>query len=189
LSKKKRFLIYIIVGVIIFLCGMVSSSFFERKVYEIKEWVSKPFLPPQEMRTVKLYFSAPQENYLLAEEREIIISLNPNREVEEILEELIKGPRDISLSSTLPSSTRVRDVWVEKNCIYVDFTSSLTEAHPGGSSGELLTVYSIVNTLLDNFPSCSYVQILIQDKPAETLAGHVNITEPLSKNPDLVKNP
>ena len=168
---------------------MVSSSFFERKVYEIKEWVSKPFLPPQEMRTVKLYFSAPQENYLLAEEREIIISLNPNREVEEILEELIKGPRDISLSSTLPSSTRVRDVWVEKNCIYVDFTSSLTEAHPGGSSGELLTVYSIVNTLLDNFPSCSYVQILIQDKPAETLAGHVNITEPLSKNPDLVKNP
>lgn len=176
-------------GVIIFLCGMISSSFFERKVYEIKEWVSKPFLPPQEMRTVKLYFSAPQENYLLAEEREIIISSNPNQEAEEILEELIKGPGETSLSPTLPSSARVRDVWMEKNCIYVDFTSSITTAHPGGSSGELLTVYSIVNTLLDNFPSYSQVQILIQGEPGETLAGHVNITEPLNKNSDLIKNP
>ncbi len=168
---------------------MVSSSFFKRRVYEIKEWVSKPFLPPQEMRAVNLYFSALQENYLLAEEREIIISSNPNQEAEEILEELIKGPGERSLSPTLPSSAQVRDVWMEKNCIYVDFTSSITETHPGGSSGELLTVYSIVNTLLDNFPSYSQVQILIQGKPGETLAGHVNISEPLSKNPDLVKNP
>lgn len=168
---------------------MVSSSFFKRKVYQIKEWASKPFVPPQEMRTVKLYFSAPQENYLLAEQREIVVSLNPDQEAKEILKELIKGPRDTSLSPTLPSSAQVRDVWMQNNCIYVDFTSSLTKAHPGGTSGELLTVYSIVNTLLDNFSSYSQVQILIQGKPAETLAGHINISEPLSKNSNLIKNP
>lgn len=187
MSKKRRVLIYIGVGIIIFLCGVGSSSLFKRKVYEIKEWVSRPFLPPQEMRTVKLYFSASQENYLLSEEREIFASINPNKEAKQILEELIKGPREPSLSPTLPSSTQIRDVWMEGDCIYVNFSSSLAKAHPGGSSGELATVYSIVNTLLDNFPAYSRVQILIQGKPRETLAGHINISEPLRANLDLIK--
>jgi len=98
-----------------------------------------------------------------------------------ILEELIKGPTNSSLSPTLPSQTEVRALYI------MDFSSSLKEKHPGGSTGELLTVYSIVDTLLANFPSQSRVQILIQGQPRETLAGHIDIREPLSKNTDIIR--
>jgi hypothetical protein len=41
----------------------------------------------------------------------------------------------------------------------------------------------VVNSLSTSFPAVKRVQILVEDKPAETLAGHVDLTRPLP--PDL----
>jgi spore germination protein GerM len=71
--------------------------------------------------------------------------------------------------------------------VRVNFNSALTKNHPGGSSAELMTVYSIVNTLTLNFPQIKRVQILIDGKPIETIAGHLSLREPLSPKPDLIK--
>ena len=46
-----------------------------------------------------------------------------------------------------------------------------------------MTVYSVVNSLAANFPAVKRVQILIEDRPAATLAGHVDLTRPL--RPDM----
>jgi germination protein M len=51
--------------------------------------------------------------------------------------------------------------------------------HPGGSEAELMTVYSVVNSLTASFPAVKRVQILVEDKPAQTLAGHIDLTRPL----------
>ena len=61
--------------------------------------------------------------------------------------------------------------------------------HPGGSMQELLTVYSLVNTLLVNLPTASAVQILIDGREADTLAGHVDLRRPLRKNEALIVTP
>ena len=52
-------------------------------------------------------------------------------------------------------------------------------ADRAGSEDELLTVYSVVNSLTANFPAVKRVQILVEDRPAPTLAGHVDLTRPL----------
>lgn len=52
-----------------------------------------------------------------------------------------------------------------------------------GSMGELLAVYAVVDSVTVNFPSVRRVQILLDDRPAETLAGHVDLTRPL--RPDM----
>jgi germination protein M len=184
---KKHLLIYILVGVAIFIAGMAVVPLIQEKGYRIKEWIIKPSPPTPQLKEVKLYFSVSEGNCLFPEKRKIIASSELNKEAKLILEELIKGPTDSSLSPTLPPQTEVRAVYIKDDCIYVDFSSSLSERHPGGSTGELLTVYSIVNTLLTNFPSQSRVQILIQGEPRETLAGHIDIREPLSKNADIMK--
>lgn len=190
-SKKKkrtrRFLIYALIVVVVFVAGIIFAPLLQEKAYQLKEWFVKP--PPPEMKTVKLYFSEPKSEYLVYEERKIVASPEIIEEAKSILEELIKGPYDSSLSTTLPSETEVRAVYIRDNYLYIDFSSSLRDKHPGGSTGELLTVYSIVNTLLDNFPSQSYVQILIEGMPEETLAGHIDIRKPLGKNFDMVKKP
>ena len=55
-------------------------------------------------------------------------------------------------------------------------------AHPGGSLDELLTVYTIVDALTVNLPAVTAVQILVDGKEVDTLAGHVDLRRPLAKN-------
>ena len=54
---------------------------------------------------------------------------------------------------------------------------------------ELLTVYTIVNALLTNLPTLQHVQILIDGREADTLAGHVDLRRPLKKNDSLLATP
>jgi hypothetical protein len=65
---------------------------------------------------------------------------------------------------------------------YVDLSGELAAAHPGGSLNELLTVYALVDALTVNLPAISTVQVLIDGKEVETLAGHVDLRRPLAKN-------
>ena len=185
-SKKRRFLIYALIVIAVFVAGIMFAPLLQEKVYELREWFVKPPLP--DMKSVKLYFSEPKSKYLVYEERNIVASPEVTEEIRSILEELVKGPQDHSFSATLPPETEVVGAYVTDNCLYIDFSSSLRDKHPGGTTGELLTVYSIVNTLLDNFPSQSYVQILIEGMPEETLAGHIDIRNPLGKNLDIMRN-
>jgi hypothetical protein len=54
--------------------------------------------------------------------------------------------------------------------------------HTGGALDELFTIYTIVNALTVNLPAITRVQILVDGKEVDTLAGHVDLRHPLQKN-------
>jgi hypothetical protein len=68
---------------------------------------------------------------------------------------------------------------------YVNLSGEATGI-PGGSRAELLTVYSVVNSLVTNFPAVSRVQILVEDRMASSFAGHVDVSRPLPADMTLV---
>jgi spore germination protein GerM len=86
----------------------------------------------------------------------------------------------------IPKGTKVLNISVKNNIAYVDFSDELRKNHPGGSLGEMLTVYSIVDTLTE-FPEIKKVQILISGAVVETLVGHIDLTSPLDRDLSLVK--
>jgi hypothetical protein len=43
-------------------------------------------------------------------------------------------------------------------------------------------VYTIVNALTSNLPAVTAVQILVDGKEVDTLAGHVDLRRPLAKD-------
>ena len=45
----------------------------------------------------------------------------------------------------------------------------------------MLTVYTIVDALTANLPAITSVQLLVDGKQIETLAGHVDLSRPLAK--------
>ena len=47
---------------------------------------------------------------------------------------------------------------------------------------ELFTVYTIVNAVTTNLPDVQTVQVLIDGREVDTLAGHVELRRPLVKN-------
>ena len=56
----------------------------------------------------------------------------------------------------------------------------------GGSLYELLAITSIVNTLTE-FPEIKKVQILVESRKYETLTGHMDILDPLTRNESMMK--
>jgi hypothetical protein len=65
------------------------------------------------------------------------------------------------------------------NVCYVDLSEAVRSQHPGGSNSELLTIYSVVNSLILNIPQIKQVKILIGGNESSTLAGHIDLQDPL----------
>ena len=91
--------------------------------------------------------------------------------------------------SVIPSGTTVRGFYItDRQDAFVDFSSRLVTGHPGGSTTELLTVNAIVNAVTANLPSVQRVQILIDGKEVDTLAGHVDLRRPLERDTSLIRD-
>jgi spore germination protein GerM len=141
---------------------------------------------PARRISVRLYFEAPDREGLLPEEREVPFSSDLAQQLRSVLDELAKGSTT-GLLATLPAGTRVLDVFVHaRGVAYVNLSSEAASGLPGGSRAELLTVYSVVNTVVSNFPATSRVQILLDDRPVDSLGGHVDLSRPLAPDMTLV---
>lgn len=128
---------------------------------------------------VKLFFESQDGSGLTLEERAIELHLDLARQVRGLVEELIRGPSGDAVAC-LPPETRVLAVFVAAQGVaYVDLSSEVRQGVAGGSRPERIAVYSLVNSIVESFPVVRRVQILIDDRPAQTLNGHVDLSRPL----------
>lgn len=142
--------------------------------------------PEKETREIKVYFSD-EDGILLKAEKHKIDKGDLVFEAQKAIEALLGGPENISLGNTLPQGTRLLGIKLEGSTAFVDMSTEVIQNHPGGSTGELQTVFSIVNTLTLNFPEIKEVQILVGGKREKTIAGHIDITQPLGPDKKIIK--
>jgi hypothetical protein len=139
--------------------------------------------------SVRLYFEAPDREGLLPEEREVAFSPDLARQLRTVVEELARGSTT-GLLATLPEGTRVHDVFVQaRGVACVNLSAEAASGLPGGSRAELLTVYSVVNTIVTNFPAVGRVQIVVNDQAIPSLGGHVDLSRALPPDMTLVALP
>jgi len=136
---------------------------------------------------VHLYFADRDYNFLMSEQRMLLHTDEPTVFAEAIIDALIKGPREELLRS-IPADTDLRAIYITNDgTCYVDLSEAVREKHPGGCNSELLTIYSIVNSLILNLPEIEKVKILINGNEAKTLAGHCDLELPLQANMLLIR--
>jgi spore germination protein GerM len=144
-------------------------------------------MAPSQAIPAHLYFSDKNNQFLMAEERVLKSSKNPEFFARSIVESLIKGPQQ-DLARTIPAETGVRAVYLTPQGIcYLDLTSGVAENHPGGIRSELLSIYSIVNSLVLNVAEIEAVKILINGDESMTLAGHIDLQIPIKANMLLIR--
>ena len=137
--------------------------------------------------TLSLYFADSQGEHLIAEQRSVAAAASLEERIEEAVRELLKGPRG-SLVRTIPPSVGLKGVRMEGDGVaWLNFSPSFVSAHPGGSTAELMTIYSIVNTVSLNFSKVQKVGILVDGKPIDTLAGHIDCREPFAPDKTVVQ--
>jgi len=136
---------------------------------------------------VHLYFARRNSFFLMAEQRAVLHSDDAPNLADTIVNALIKGPQK-GLVKTIPADTRLNALYITPDgTCYVDLSAAIRKNHPGGSKSELLTVYSMVNSLVLNVPEVQRVQILIDGNEAPTLAGHIDLQLPFKANMLLIR--
>ncbi len=132
-----------------------------------------------------LYFADPRWTNLMGEARALQLPADGAARLRTLVEALAEGPHQAG-SPVLAKGTKLRGAYLGRGGLAViDFEQDL-DLGGGGPSGELLTVYALVQTIATNVPGVQSVQILVNGQERETLAGHVKISEPIRPDPQWV---
>lgn len=196
-----RYLKYgLIVLLIFFVAGLAYYFNLQGRIRQLMAPQAEPvqpylterpvFVEGTPTRRVKLFFlSAARDGMLEPEDRDIHVSSQATDEAKQIVAELIKGSKD-GKGPVLPLETKLRGVFLcNDGLILVDLTREVSDQHPGGLTQEVATVYAIVNSLTENIPAILKVQILIDGRESETLAGHVDISKPITQDLSMTPLP
>ena len=143
-----------------------------------------PAALPTPGRKIKahLFYVADDGTRLTDLERDVAFGEGTAEQARQIVEAQI-APTVEPLVSAVPPGTKLRTLFVtQRGEAFVDFSGELVTRHSGGSTDEVLTVYTIVDALTANLPAVTSVQVLVDGKQIETLAGHVDLSRPLAKN-------
>lgn len=130
----------------------------------------------------RLFYVAEDGVHLTSVERDVTYGEGTLEQAREIVAAQV-APAAEPLVSAIPPGTTVRALFItEGGEAFVDLSPEIAARHTGGTSDELLTVYTIVNALTENLPAITAVQLLVDGKETDTLTGHVDLRSPLAKN-------
>lgn len=137
---------------------------------------------PERKITATFFYVADDGVSLVPVQREVTFGEPVSEQARHIIEAQIAPPAAPHVSA-IPQGTRLRAVYVsEQGDAFVDVSGEAAKNHTGGALDELFAVYAIVNALTVNLPAIARVQILVDGKEVDTLAGHVDLRQPLAKN-------
>jgi hypothetical protein len=128
-----------------------------------------------------LFYVSEDGSDLMPVARDVPYGATPAEQAREILTAQVR-PAPEGHASAIPGGTTIRSVFVgSKGELYVDLNPDGLLGHVGGSLDEALAVFAIVNAVTVNLPDVKAVQILVDGKEVDSLAGHIDLREPLGR--------
>lgn len=130
-----------------------------------------------------VYHATKDAMYLVPVIHKVPVDSHPARTAIELL---LAGSKNPELVGVMPEGTQLKNLTIKDHIAYADFNDKLIKRNGGGSATEILLVAAIVNTLTE-FPDIHQVQILVNGKKIETISGHMDTSEPLSRSEKIIK--
>ena len=149
---KKRIIIKILIILLVIIILLIllninkktQDDYFEDIIPE--EEISEE----QERKTmITLYFKNKITGDLEKETRIIDVKNLMESPYKKLLELLIEGTKNENLETTIPKETKINNIKIEGETVYIDFSKEFIENHEDGLENENKTIYSIVNTLTE----------------------------------------
>jgi spore germination protein GerM len=131
-------------------------------------------LKKKEKQIAKIYFSDPQERFLMPEKRYVFKENDAAAQAKEIVKALLEGSK-AGLVNTFPAGVVLIDVKVgDAGIAFVNFNKNLIKKYQGGSAAEMATIYSLTNSITQNIPNIKKVKILVEGKELSSIKGHIS---------------
>jgi spore germination protein GerM len=134
-----------------------------------------------------LFYVSEDGAELVSVVREVPFGATPAEQARRIVEAQVRTPADGNVSA-IPNGTKVRAVFLGAHGdAYVDLSSEAAIGHHGGTLDEALAVFAIVNAITSNLPDVTAVQILVDGKEVDSLAGHLDLRQPIRRATDWIR--
>jgi hypothetical protein len=152
---------------------------------------SAPAAPPPaiDARHIQatLFYVSEDGSALVPQNRDVAYGATTAEQARRIVEAQVQPP-PAGFASAIPAGTTVRAVFIGAHGdAYVDLSPEAATGHSGGSLDEALAVFAIVNALTSNLPDVASVQILIGGKEVDSLAGHIDLRQPIGRAAAWIK--
>ena len=135
--------------------------------------------------SIRVYYPNEDGSRLIA----VTKTIHPDQKTDKYtaaIQALMAGTSAKGQVNIIPKTAKLHSVHVHDGVASVDFSGELVKKFSGGSSGETMLVGSIVDTLTE-FPDIQKVQILSDGKKVETIAGHMDTSEPLARMGKIIQ--
>lgn len=136
---------------------------------------------------IKLYFSNKNDGKLVSEKRLVTKKEIMESPEKTIINELIKGPENQELLPTIPKGTKLISVTNKEGTAIVNFSREFVDNHGGGSMGETITIFSIVNSLTE-LKEIQKVKFLIEGESRPEYKGHYEFDIPFVRDEEVNNN-
>ncbi|MCX7709365.1 MAG: GerMN domain-containing protein [Clostridia bacterium] len=137
-----------------------------------------------EKKTLTLYFGNSNADAVAAEKREVTVNKGDSLE-KIVFEELKKGPKQAGHHPVIPTGTVLLSAATKDGVCTLNLSQQFVDNHKGGSAGESMTVYSIVDSLTE-IPGVKKVQFLINGKKLSVYL-HMSFDAPIERNEEIIQ--
>ena len=137
-----------------------------------------------------LFFAADDGFGLVGVEHEVPLAEPAVAQARAIVEAQLAAEPPPPFVAALPKDVKLRAVYMaDSGDVFIDLDGQALRAGARGSLEELMAVYALVNAVTVNLPTVARVQLLLDGREADSLAGHVDLRQPLRKNEGLIRTP
>jgi spore germination protein GerM len=177
-------------AILVLIAVMAARIYGPRREAPAEPTVAGAAAPPSQTAhiTATLFYGSEDGQALVPVQRDVPLAGSVADQGREILTAVLAGQPPEPYVAIIPAGTMLRAFYVtDKGDAFIDLSAEAASGHPGGSLNELLTVYALVNAVTANLPAVKRVQILVDGKEVDTLAGHVDLRRPLTRDDGLVR--
>jgi spore germination protein GerM len=138
-----------------------------------------PIAPPPAGPTepVTLYIADDNSGTLRPRSAQIPLSSGRQQRADALLSTLLRIYQQPNSSHPLAPDGEIRGIFlVDPGAAVIDLNAAFADHHRSGILTEQLTINSLIQTLASNVPGIQRVNILVEGKPRDTLAGHADLT-------------
>jgi spore germination protein GerM len=176
---------HLIITLVVLLAAALSMSIYAWQMRKtaatttVSSADTRPLAPPVAGPTeqVVLFVAHDEDGSLRPERAQIPMPSGRQQRSEELLRALLSLYLDKSSPHVLGPGSDVRSVFlVDPGVAVIDLNAAFADTHRSGILVEELTVASLIHTVSANTPGIVKVQILVDGKQRDTLAGHADLS-------------
>ncbi len=134
-----------------------------------------------ERSSLKLFFADETGSRLVAEEREVVHSINTSLE-RLVVEEVLKGPQLEGRYAVVPSDVKLLNLSVNENVCYINFDASFLNSL--AEVKEYIPIYAIVNSLCQ-LPTVSRVQFTVNGSSDVMFRDAISLNTQFEKDMEI----